>query len=463
MDFDFPLPPLPGEILPEAEPEPDWKIYEHSIAHIEESYENCKVTRNHKPVGRRSGVQRQVDVWLEAEVGDNHIVTVAIECRRYADRPVSIKDIDAFCGFLDDVGANKGVIAQPERRTFKQFFEAAPPDSREEVTERAGPLRSNNHGGQFRAILTPNLELHCDTCDGVRIFEYRSQYPPSLSVKSKADHVALDYACRNCKESEKKYYLLFWGDGGSGAVQKVGEYPAFSPPTPRRLFELIGEDHREMFLKGRRAENRGLGIGAYAYYRRIVEDQKDAIVDEIIEVAKRVGTNDETLKTLAELKDEKQFKTAIDKLKKGFPESLLIDGCHNPLLLLHNALSKGIHEMADEECLELATSIRVVLSELAERIANMLKEKAELSKAVGRLLKARHLPGKIRMSDFKVGQHVMLQLPNFRLADCDKEKQTRDKTRRDRSTKSALWRNHHRAGRAHVGGKICADGPSCVS
>jgi len=44
--------------------------------------------------------------------------------------------------------------------------------------------------------------------------------------------------------------------------------------------------------------------------------------------------------------------------------------------------------MTDEECLELATRIRIVLSELAERIANMLKEKAELSKAVGRLLKA---------------------------------------------------------------------------
>jgi hypothetical protein len=89
---------------------PTGRFYENSIAHIEESYENCTVRRNHKLEGRRSGVQRQVDVWLEAEVGDNHIVTVAIECRRYADRPVSIKDIDAFCGFLDDVGANKGVM-----------------------------------------------------------------------------------------------------------------------------------------------------------------------------------------------------------------------------------------------------------------------------------------------------------------------------------------------------------------
>jgi hypothetical protein len=232
------------------------------------------------------------------------------------------------------------------------------------------------------------LELHCDVCDGLRTFENQNQYSPSLGANADAEYVSLDYLCRNCKESEKRYYLVFWGAGATGEVQKIGEFPTFSPPTPRRLFDLIGEDHREMFLKGRRAENRGLGIGAYAYYRRIVEDQKDAIIDEIIQVAKKVGASAETLKALAELKDEKQFKTAIEKLKKGFPESLLIDGCHNPLLLLHNSLSKGIHELTDQECLQLATSIRVVLSELAERIANMLKEKAELSKAVGRLLKA---------------------------------------------------------------------------
>src|SRR5437773_7345771 len=104
MDF-FDLPPPPDELLPpDFEPEPDWKIDEGAIARIEESHKNCKVTRNNKVKGRRSGVERQVDVWLEAEIGDNHVVTVAIECRRYSDRPVSIKDIDAFVGFLEGVG-----------------------------------------------------------------------------------------------------------------------------------------------------------------------------------------------------------------------------------------------------------------------------------------------------------------------------------------------------------------------
>lgn len=47
---------------------------------------------------------------METAVGDNHTVHVAIECRCYDDKPVAIKDIDAFVAFLDDVGAHKGVM-----------------------------------------------------------------------------------------------------------------------------------------------------------------------------------------------------------------------------------------------------------------------------------------------------------------------------------------------------------------
>jgi hypothetical protein len=52
----------------------------------------------------------------------------------------------------------------------------------------------------------------------------------------------------------------------------------------------------------------------------------------------------------------------------------------------HNALSEGLHELTDEECLALATSIRVVLVELAERITTALKEQTELKSAVSQLL-----------------------------------------------------------------------------
>ena len=117
----------------------------------------------------------------------------------------------------------------------------------------------------------------------------------------------------------------------------------------------------------RRSENQGLGIGAFGYYRRVVENQKGRLIEEIAKVAKRLGADSAALDKFERAANETQFSKAIDDTKGAIPQWLLVNG-QNPLTLLHSALSEGLHAQADEECLELATSIRVVLTELAERI-----------------------------------------------------------------------------------------------
>jgi hypothetical protein len=153
------------------------------------------------------------------------------------------------------------------------------------------------------------------------------------------------------------------------------------------LLKLLG-DQREFFLKGRRCENQGLGIGAFGYYRRVVEHQKGRIIDEIIKVSEKLGATAEALKLLADAKSETQFSKSVTMVKDGLPQALLING-HNPLTLLHNALSAGLHEQTDEVCLELAQAVRVVLVDLSERLSQALKDEAELNLAVSRLLKPR--------------------------------------------------------------------------
>jgi hypothetical protein len=88
---------------------PKWRIYEAAIAQLKEAYDDCDVILDHRVQGRRSGVSRQVDIWLSRRMG-GHTVTVAVECKRRESRPVDIQDVDGFYGFLDDVGASKGVI-----------------------------------------------------------------------------------------------------------------------------------------------------------------------------------------------------------------------------------------------------------------------------------------------------------------------------------------------------------------
>ena len=58
-----------------------------------------------------------------------------------------------------------------------------------------------------------------------------------------------------------------------------------------------------------------------------------------------------------------------------------------PWAELHAALREGVHDHNDSECLELATDIRTVLFELAERLGQALKDEANLNAAVNRLTK----------------------------------------------------------------------------
>jgi hypothetical protein len=170
-----------------------------------------------------------------------------------------------------------------------------------------------------------------------------------------------------------------------GHCFKYGELPAFGPPTPARLIKLFGTD-RELFLQGRRCENQGLGIGAFTYYRRVVENQKNRIFKEIIRVADKIGAPAAMLETLTSAMNETQFSKALDSVKDAIPQALLVNG-HNPITLLHSALSGGVHEHTDEECLELAQAVRVVLVELAERLGGALKDEVELQTAVSRLMR----------------------------------------------------------------------------
>ena len=100
-----------------------------------------------------------------------------------------------------------------------------------------------------------------------------------------------------------------------------------------------------------------MGIGAYAYYRRIVENQKSRIIGQILDTARKTGAPSEIIADLEAAKSETRFSDAIAQIKHALPDSLQIHG-HNPLTLLHSFLSENLHGGSDEECLVFAQAIR---------------------------------------------------------------------------------------------------------
>ncbi len=268
--------------------------------------------------------------------------------------------------------------------TFSEFLTATPPNQEKYIKNLVE--KYTQYDKAYYRLNSMEIQIHCDhdKCQGERFF--RPTNSPELKPDTSSTHFVY-YKCSNCRSSYKMYALNCITDksGYSGKSTKFGEIPAFGPPTLPRLQRLIQPD-RDLFFKGRNCEIHGLGIGAFAYYRRVVEEQKNRILDEIIKVANQIKAPKGLVQDLEEAKKEKQFSGAVDKIKRGMPESLLIKG-HNPLTLLHQALSEGIHQHDDAKCLEMATSIRVVLTELSERLGAALKDDKELEKAVTKLFK----------------------------------------------------------------------------
>lgn len=286
--------------------------------------------------------------------------------------------------------------------SWQNFLETHPPRKAIHVT---GLITTQNP--RNAELATPDLTLYCDDayCEGMRAFEFKDGNHYISSKKNYTD-AFLVYRCKNCEKTLKHFAIYYFptkSNGwftGTGNAYKFGELPPFGPRVPSRVFKLIGEENRELFLLGRRAESQGMGIGAFTYYRRVVVNQKNRILEEVIKVGEKTNAEQHIIDVLKNAQEEQQFTKAMELVKDAIPPVLLVDG-HNPLALLHSSLSIGLHGQTDKECLELATNIREVLAALAERAAQALKDEAGLKKAISRLIQsksAKKQPGKSKSS-----------------------------------------------------------------
>ena len=234
-----------------------------------------------------------------------------------------------------------------------------------------------------------HIRVHCahEKCSGVRRHTKRDNSPSFVLDSDVYAFVA--YGCTDCQAMVYRFAIkaVIHRDDLQGVCIKLHQAPAFGHPIPKRLFQVIGEDNREAFLQARRAIGRGLGIGAYAYYRRIVENTKFDLVDSILKVAKATNAASTQIELLERAQSERQFSKAIELLGdvSAIPAVLLIDG-QNPLTLLHDLLSEGIHQLADRECLQRAQEAEVILCDIADRMQIALTEKKAVKAALSSIM-----------------------------------------------------------------------------
>lgn len=269
-----------------------------------------------------------------------------------------------------------------DRLNFSDFLESVPPNREAVVVD----LARHPPGVATPLLAQPDIEVFCPECDQFSRFRAVAREIMLVSPEARKD-VIVEYGCIGCRSVQKIYSLRVRTPvqrDGQGWCMKYGEDPQYMwAQISPRLRKILGSEF-EFFLRGRHCESHGLGVGAFSYYRRVVESQRGRIIDEFIKGARSIGVEADVIKYLEAAKRETQSSAALDALQGGIPSSLLIDG-QNPLRLLYSALSEAIHNDTDEQCLQAAHDVRLVLTALAERLDTLTKDGREIHEAVTRL------------------------------------------------------------------------------
>lgn len=183
------------------------------------------------------------------------------------------------------------------------------------------------------------------------------------------------YTCRNCGEN-KQYYQIIWLENRNENINlfvKVGQWPPLSIEPSPELAKALGPEDLKLYKKGLIDFKYGHGIGAVGYFRRVLENKVNALLDLIVEAAKNAQLSGEYLAQVAATKQSHRVEDKIDLAVKILPAHLKPGG-HNPLDKLYKPLSAGLHGESDEECLAIFSEARFVFEYLFKNLTESNEE-----------------------------------------------------------------------------------------
>jgi hypothetical protein len=227
------------------------------------------------------------------------------------------------------------------------------------------------------------LEIWCDNCSLTTVWEAKFYEGESnndgFNTKS--------YTCRNCGNREARYYFRWHVGAASGSVfVKVGQYPPLEERVGESLKRMLDADDLKMYRNALKMRNFNMGIAAVAYLRRVVENRMNDMLDVLHETAVLHHADKQVLDRLKEAKAERRFATKADYAGDLLPSNLRPPGKPNPMAILHDLASAGLHGDSDEECVEVFDACRTTFEHVFSKMRIELDEARDYVKSMEKLV-----------------------------------------------------------------------------
>lgn len=233
----------------------------------------------------------------------------------------------------------------------------------------------------------PAINMHCEVENSNETFNMiREYYNANIgsAQECKESTREVEYVCKSCGKFTRYFMLEFGEDTEGEYVMKVGQSPSWDITPDRALEKLLGP-RAQYYRRALVCESQSYGIGAFAYYRRIVEEIIDELLSEIADLIENDEQRDKYQQALEKAKKTRVTQDKITLVKDLLPESLRPGGM-NPLSVLHEVLSEGLHGQTDEHCMDLSADVHTALEFLVNQTATTKAAKVAFTESMKKLL-----------------------------------------------------------------------------
>ncbi|MGO9403261.1 MAG: hypothetical protein ACLPVW_07300 [Terriglobales bacterium] len=247
--------------------------------------------------------------------------------------------------------------------------------------------RTLHYTGADLSYLPAEISLFCSNCKNTQRWQRYSQFGRfDPAGNSRTGFTSEQYRCRNCAFSVVQYYF-YWGKdrNGAGSFFKTGQWPSIDESIRTELEDRLDKEDLDFYKKAIRLRNHGLGVGALAYLRRVVENRINDILDVLAEAAKEHDFAAEELKTIEAVKGSHRFDDKITYAAKLLPTHLQPKGKPNPIDRLHELASEGLHSKSEDECLAIFDNVRRVFEYVFGKLTVQVDDAREFVKSLEKI------------------------------------------------------------------------------
>lgn len=191
--------------------------------------------------------------------------------------------------------------------------------------------------------------------------------------------IQIEYECRRIVRHN--YYIYYFKR--NNFFTKVGQFPSvadFQIPQYGKYRNILGEEQYKELTRSIGLASHGVGIGSFVYLRRVLENL-------IQEAGKQAQSESEEFvyDNFRKAKIDEKIKMVGDYLPEFLVENRSI----------HGILSKGIHELSDDECLRYFEAVKIGIEQILdekiiqdEKSKKSSKAKKALQVALGKITKS---------------------------------------------------------------------------